>query len=222
MKRLSVLSLVLVLALVTISGVLAADKPARTAIKAMGEITVDGSLSEETWLAASPVALFADDPVVKAFGMVWETAAASASVRLAWDEANFYMAAVVHDESIVTDADMFYRNDCVCPFFYSGEDDLKHKFFAVPADPPVVFSGLLGGGAVENKAVKAAAEKTGSGYVLEVAIPWSELAGFEPAAGKAVRFALLVIDAADASWGQYMDIGKGDDWSGFGVLEFAE
>jgi len=221
-KHYSAVALGLILVLAITASALAATKPVWQAKKAAEGITVDGNLSEDTWLAAAPVALFDDDPVVKALGTVWDTVAASAVVRLAWDEDNFYMGAVVHDDSVNTSKSLFYQKDCICPFFYSKADSVHHKFFAVPSDPAVVYSGVLNASASENDKVTAAARKTDNGYVMELAIPWSELAGMEPAPGSKIRFTLLLIDPTDSSWGQYMLVGNGDDSANFAYLEFAE
>ena len=150
----------------------------------------------------------------------------SAVFRTVYDQENLYVAVDVRDDVVVCniapdDVKGHWRSDaveiCVDP---SGRSDNTLTVFKAG-----IFPGTTAGrepraardadarqGVIEKTApgMQLASRFTDSGYVIETAIPWSDMpGGAAPSAGKTIGFNLVIYDGDDADAGPGANIGKG-------------
>ncbi len=122
--------------------------------------------------------------------------------RLGWDARGLLLLLKVTDDVHVEypDGEHFWREDCVQLFFAEkrGGKDLIFAFLSPGLDPsyPELRQYLTDKRSNEElkkqpPTIEAARTKTGTGYVMEVLLPWSNL-GIEPAVGREVGFQLFV------------------------------
>lgn len=211
------MAFILTLCLVALTfSVAAAAAPTYSVVKAPAGMQIDGKIDEQ-WLDAQVIPVFVNDPVVKAYGTLWDTVRSATVARFMWDEDNAYLAFVVNDAEINLDGAMFYQKDAVSAFF-SNEKGLNGKVFVSPAKDgasPIASLGILGGEAYANAKVKVGAAVTAQGYNVEFAVPWSEIGVASVSAGDQLAFTVLLIDSNEDSWGQVMWVGAGDDPNGY-------
>ncbi len=149
----------------------------------------------------------------------------SAEFRVAYDQENLYVAVDVRDDVVVCniapdDVKGHWRSDaveiCVDP---SGRSDNTLTVFKAG-----IFPGTTAGrepraardadarqGVIEKTApgMRVASRFTGSGYIIETAIPWSDMpGGTAPSAGETIGFNLVIYDGDEADAGPGANIGK--------------
>ena len=149
----------------------------------------------------------------------------SAVFRAAYDQTNLYVAADVRDDAVVCniapdDVKGHWRSDaveiCVDP---SGRSDNTLTVFKAG-----VFPGTTAGrepraardadarqGVIEKTApgMRVASRFTDYGYVIETAIPWSDMpGGAAPPAGQTIGFNLVIYDGDETDAGPGANIGK--------------
>ena len=149
----------------------------------------------------------------------------SATFRVAYDRANLYVAVDVRDDAVVCniapdDVKGHWRSDaveiCVDP---SGRSDNTLTVFKAG-----IFPGTTAGrepraardadarqGVIEKTApgMRVASRFTGHGYVIETAVPWSDMPGGEaPPAGETIGFNLVIYDGDETDAGPGANIGK--------------
>lgn len=149
---------------------------------------------------------------------IWQGVAdLSGKVRIGWDETNFYLAAVVRDD------DVLHRNRFNGPHIQEG--DCLELFLDMEAietspwssgriqdlcfvPPDAELDQVTWGpyrGIYTVHAVNTGSAKTGDGYVLEIALAWSNFPGFEPAAGTELGMDVALNDA-DSNFKQGLKI----------------
>jgi hypothetical protein len=182
--------------------------PARLAIpRAGGGISIDGRLDEPAWAEAwrsSDVYLFNEKEKRESPPTTW---------RLAWDEQHLYAAfecvdPVIHAPEKQRDEDV-YMFDAVELFIRPSEDRLEYWEIVIGAQGALFDAlhtkrengwGPTGGGEksnVEDMHYGVTRMQDGRGYVVEVAIPWKSLPGWEdrqPKSGDTIRAMLVRID----------------------------
>ncbi len=149
----------------------------------------------------------------------------SAVFRTTYDQENLYVAVDVRDDVVVCniapdDVKGHWRSDaveiCVDP---SGQSDNTLTVFKAG-----VFPGTTAGrepraardadarqGVIEKTApgMQVASRFTGHGYIIETAIPWSDMPGGSvPSAGETIGFNLVIYDGDEADAGPGANIGK--------------
>ena len=149
----------------------------------------------------------------------------SAVFRTTYDQENLYVAVDVRDDVVVCniapdDVKGHWRSDaveiCVDP---SGHSDNTLTVFKAG-----IFPGTTAGrqpraardadarqGVIEKTApgMRVASRFTGHGYIIETAIPWSDMpGGSAPSAGETVGFNLVIYDGDEADAGPGANIGK--------------
>ncbi len=149
----------------------------------------------------------------------------SAVFRTAYDQDNLYVAVDVRDDVVVCniapdDVKGHWRSDaveiCVDP---SGRSDNTLTVFKAG-----IFPGTTAGrtpraardadarqGVIERTApgMRVASRFTGHGYIIETAIPWSDMpGGSAPSAGETIGFNLVIYDGDEAGGGPGANIGK--------------
>ena len=149
----------------------------------------------------------------------------SAVVRTSYDQTNLYVAVDVRDDVVVCniapdDVKGHWRSDaveiCVDP---SGRSDNSLTVFKAG-----IFPGTTAGrepraardadarqGVIEKTApgMRVASRFTDYGYVIETAIPWSDMpGGTSPAAGETIGFNVVIYDGDESDAGPGANIGK--------------
>jgi hypothetical protein len=170
------------------------EPPVFRIAQARGVIQVDGRGDEESWAAASPI------PIAYPYAQTNAINRAPATCRLLWDQRNLYMLFEVADPNIVNTASnrdsSVSQGDCVEIFLLpSKRFGMYWELNISPAG--VVYDALAAkawnrfGGDVrpeEDAALTVAATVDGTlnresdrdrGYGVEVALPWTELPGFQ-------------------------------------------
>ncbi|MDF3130113.1 sugar-binding protein [Kiritimatiellaeota bacterium B1221] len=172
-----------------------------------------------------PLPRLADGPVFDGEFSDWESAIevsmvnakvmgsdASGSVYLAWDESHLYFAANVRDNEMMNNmtSKTLYRGDGIELFVSTkpreegggfGPDD--YQFFITPTSKSgegvIAWVTDREGGVIQHlEGAKTFLGKTGMGWGLEVAIPWSALKDFKPEAGKQLAIDMRLNDADQA------------------------
>jgi hypothetical protein len=137
-------------------------------------ITIDGTLSECSWANANSVTFTNatnSDNTVKA--------------RTLWDNANLYIACEVTDSKIENPAVNPWEQDAIELYLDAGHEkstdiDANDYLFIVTAlnSNPVNYYYAAAG-----KTIQKAITTSGSGYIIEMAIPWAQI-GTTPVADK--------------------------------------
>lgn len=173
--------------------------------KALVPLSIDGDLSD--WAGSGPNPFLA--PYVTLNRPRWKGENdLGAQFYFAWDDTNFYVAAVITDDVHVqlptTRGYQLYKGDDVELWF---DTDLNGDFDTRQANsddfqlglspgnfndlaPEAVFWNPVPRSADRNKMVKVAAvpRKGNNGYVLEAAVPWAAFGDFRPQPGSAIGF----------------------------------
>ncbi|HET6312926.1 MAG TPA: protein kinase, partial [Chloroflexia bacterium] len=180
--------------------------------RALQPPALDGDLSD--WAGASPGPFAAPYNVLTARGVTPQGPDdLSAQFQFAWDDTNFYVAAVITDDVHVQFAgtrgyDLFKGDDIEMWFDLdlAGDFDKPHDFVKGTNSGDDFQLGLSPGdfgellpeavfwdpqrNADRNKLVSVAVQKrlTNNGYTLEAAIPWLAFGNFRPQPGMAIGF----------------------------------
>ncbi len=188
---------------------------------AAGPMRIDGDLTD--WEGVEPHAISSDH--------IWSGSVPggdddlSAVFRTTYDQENLYVAVDVRDDVVVCniapdDVKGHWRSDaveiCVDP---SGRSDNTLTVFKAG-----IFPGTTEGrqpraardadarqGVIEKTApgMRVASRFTGHGYIIETAIPWSDMpGGSAPSAGETIGFNLVIYDGDEADAGPGANIGK--------------
>ena len=186
-----------------------------------GPMRIDGDLDD--WAGIEPHAITSSH--------IWSGSVpggdddCSATFRVAYDQANLYVAVDVRDDAVVCniapdDIKGHWRSDaveiCVDP---SGRSDNTLTVFKAG-----IFPGTTAGrepraardadarqGVIEKTApgMRVASRFTGYGYVIETAVPWSDMPGGKaPPAGETIGFNLVIYDGDETDAGPGANIGK--------------
>jgi hypothetical protein len=148
----------------------------------------------------------------------------SGQVRLGWDETNLYIAAKVTDDDVMHNKLFFATGDCLEVFIdlgavksgpgtVSGMGQILQCWFIPPVEgSPKPECGVFQGG---EKLVGAqvASKRTPGGYTLEIALPWSNVAGFKPVKG-AILSAELGLNDADKNFKDGKEVKSKIMWHG--------
>jgi lysophospholipase L1-like esterase len=127
----------------------------------------------------------------------------SARFFLTWDDRALYVAALVRDNEHVQNASemMTWAQDCLMLGFYmpgSGKPDARYEFIfaALPGEDRIQqTAGPPPAAAAPGVRFRSRMDAQGGTCLYEVAVPWSALVPFVPAAGSRFRFACSVSDA---------------------------
>lgn len=207
------------------------SEEATISVKTYTPVTVDGTLNDWVrrlessnwtgklevkkgrvveWMRAVPIYLNTLTSTVEA-GTVKSPEDFSATVYTLWDERNLYVAAVVHDDQVVTQqrgADM-WQDDGLELWLDCRHDALTHTLFQddeyqlgfSPAGPsrPQAVAWAWRNPRTEPviAAMTVASSLTPEGYVLEAAVPWAALQGCQPAVGGMIGFNISAVDKDD-------------------------
>ncbi|MCF8358162.1 MAG: T9SS type A sorting domain-containing protein [Prolixibacteraceae bacterium] len=163
-------------------------------------VTIDGKADEASWETASYLIPRVDTwaPSAEVNGH----ADFSASFKSLWDDEYVYFLFDVTDDKVhqgVGEADNLWVQDCIEVIIAKDEtEDYKYRFVHGRDNESV-----LSGEEIEVPAgFKNVSTKTATGYIIEVAIPWSTIPGIdvvERASTFNVSFSALDIDREDAS-----------------------
>jgi hypothetical protein len=219
-----------------------ADLPKAVVPRAAGEITVDGRLEEAAWRRAPKVA-----PFLRYDGEPWGDVI---DARLLWDDAAFYLGAVVKDADVWSDwrhhDDPLWKGDVVEWYlspFADGKPYLELEFnpHAALLDIFLTDNPQKGGLSLwdwDAKGIRYAVTVQGTlysdaadeGWTLEVALPFSALRfapGVPPKAGDRWRGTLIYYNhpKRDAElehrqWAPSRHLGWPHHPERFGVFEF--
>ncbi len=131
----------------------------------------------------------------------------SGVVYSAWDDLKLYLAVIVKDDVFFRayKAGTMWQSDCVEFFFnpcperpFPAKPRQTDRFFQIFAGPaggglPAEFHVECGGQFMRNAKLELASSRTGDGYIVEMAIPFS---GFQYLGGKRRNYEVLGFDAA--------------------------
>jgi chitodextrinase len=169
--------------------------------KAAGAIIIDGKADEASWGTASYVIARVDTwaPSIEVNGH----SDFSASFKGLWDENNLYFMFDVKDDKVhqgIGDADNLWVQDCIEVIVpKNATENYKYRFVHGRNN-----QSILSGTELEVPAgFKNVSTKTATGYMIEVAIPWSTIPEITEAVKRTstfkVSFSALDIDQADAA-----------------------
>lgn len=163
----------------------------------------------------------------------------SAIVYTLWDAKQWYVAAVVTDDQVVTQhqgADI-WQDDCVELWLDCRHDAVTHTLFQ-DDEYQLGFSPASPGGRNQalawawrnpqtqrvTAAMHVASAALPGGYVLEAAVPWDVLRGCEPSVGGMVGFNISIVDKdEDQLWTHVTWSGQlHSDPTQFGHLYFVD
>lgn len=195
--------------------------PVMDLVPAAGPMAIDGDLADWAGIEAHAITS----------GYIWSGSLpggdddCSAVFRAAYDRANLYVAVDVRDDAVVCniapdDVKGHWRSDaveiCVDP---SGRSDNTLTVFKAG-----IFPGTTAGrepraardadarqGVIEKTApgMRVASRFTATGYVIETAIPWSDIpGGAAPRAGENIGFNVVIYDGDETDAGPGANIGK--------------
>ena len=140
----------------------------------------------------------------------------SAQFFIKWDNDALYLAALVHDDDHIQNANdqMMWSQDILHTAFWiqeQGKPDARFEFgFGAYADRDhvVKFMNSAGDSAGPDVQFKSKVDRGAGTCVYEVVIPWARLAPFAPQSGKNFRFSFVVCDADS-------QLGKGYNYLGW-------
>lgn len=175
--------------------------PAETPIaKAAGAVSIDGKADEASWGTASYLIPRVDTwaPNIEVNGHD----DFSASFKGLWDDEYVYFLFDVKDDNVhqgIGDADNLWIQDCIEVIIpKDATENYKYRFVHGRDN-----ESILSGEELEVPAgFKNKSTKTATGYIIEVAIPWSTIPGIDAIERTStfnVSFSALDIDRADAS-----------------------
>lgn len=195
--------------------------PVMDLVPATGPPRIDGDLAD--WDGIETHAVSSDH--IWSGSVPGGDADCSAEFRVAYDQESLYVAVDVRDDVVVCniapdDVKGHWRSDtveiCVDP---SGRSDNTLTVFKAG-----IFPGTTAGrepraardadarqGVIEKTApgMRVASRFTGRGYIIETAIPWSDMpGGTAPSAGETIGFNLVIYDGDEADAGPGANIGK--------------
>ena len=175
----------------------------------VGKVAIDGRLDDWSSVAPRPMGArwqVTDNP------KEWTGPGdCSATVRLAYDDANLYVAMDVTDDVLMSEGRAAWQRDGVEVFIdprpagqrvigFEGACRQVAVPLPEPGKPAVAEVGPAG--AKPALKVRAACRRRAGGYIVEIAIPIAALPGVKAAAGAAVRmdFAVNDKDVTDAAY----------------------
>ena len=162
------------------------------------------------WIRAVPIHVNTTTSRVEA-GSVSSPQDFSATVYTLWDEQAFYVAAVVHDDQVVTQHDKgdIWQDDALELWFDCRHDAVTDTLFQddeyqLGFSPASVYRNQAIAWAWRNPKTEPviAAMKVGSstiagGYVVEGSVPWAVLQGCHPSHGSMIGFNISMVDKDD-------------------------
>jgi len=191
-----------------------------------GTPTLDGVLNE--W--GGDVAVL--DVMEQSDGATWAGIAdCSATFYSMWDNTNIYIGVRVTDDAIVTDAvgGNIWQNDCAEILFGTTnavEGHAEHYQYGItPNGLTYNWCNMEGVGQKEIDYVQLATSETGSGYIMECAIPYSNMPSLSFTAGSTIGYNVCVDDSdgadeAPAFQLSWHGLGAHNQTEGFGHLIF--
>jgi hypothetical protein len=205
------------------------SRPRAEAVFLSAPAKIDGDLAE--YADAPEIVLGADRPdtvkISKDYGGADDC---QASVRLAWDKDNLYLAATVRDNALYQDESGFqiWRGDCIQLAFRNGPpnrdtgfDGSEHEVgLTLAPDGPLMFQWMPGERPVENGSL--AVVRTAGRTVYESAIPWSALGITGARSGRRISWSMTVNDNDGDGFRGWLEwtpgVCGGKDSSAFGWL----
>jgi len=211
----------------------AASEQATICKKTESKITVDGDLKD--WGKAVPAHVTKFTSHIEKGGVKDDSDFSMAFYTL-YDDENFYFAAVVIDDEVVTKqrGGDIWQDDCIEIWLDNADDSTTPIMFAED-DYQIGFSPQSGGRkSTESyvwhnpdpepvmKAMKVASALTDKGYIIEASIPIKALNELEPKSQKVIGFNISVCDVdKDGVWTHIVWSGKmHSDPRQFGELYF--
>ena len=189
------------------------------------------------WIRGAPIYLNALTSHLEA-GTVKSPEDFSAAIYALWDERHFYIAAVVHDDELVTQhqGEDIWQDDVLELWLDCRHDAVTHTLFQEdeyqlgfsPAGPgrPQAVAWAWRNPRTEPviQAMTVASSLTPDGYVLEAAVPWAALQGCHPTVGGMIGFNISMADKDnDQLWTHVAWSGQlHSDPSQFGHLYFVD
>ncbi|OGV72129.1 MAG: hypothetical protein A3K19_02545 [Lentisphaerae bacterium RIFOXYB12_FULL_65_16] len=158
----------------------------------------------------------------------------SAKVRVAWDAANFYLAAEVQDNTFfqAESGSMLWQGDCIQLAFRSGAPNPKPEFDGTESEVgltqgpngPAMFQWMPGSKPVEGG--KLAVVRDGNVTRYEAAVPWSALGVASPIPSMSLTWSMTINDNDGQGFHGWLEwtpgICGGKDSSGFGWLRLVK
>lgn len=192
------------------------SRPATTAARATGPITIDGILSEAGWTITNMVT----KPIIG-------TPNNTVTFGVLWDDTYLYVGAKVLDATLISDSAPYPWQDDAIEIYIDGDHDRGTSYDShdrqivqgwnyPPNSPSIWVNGNQTSGILH-----AFATITG-GYSVEVAIPWTNF-GITPSAGTVIGFDVANDDddTGGLRQSQLMWAGTANNWtdtSAFGDL----
>ncbi len=188
------------------------DRHPKGAITELADLDVDGDLAE--WSDVDPISL--DQKPFLAYQdsldvtprtdavLAWKGMRdGSADIYCAWTEAGLAVAAAVTDDNVVPgrkddkaskrDSVELFVGTTVVPRMALGAKGAFHFVIYPPSRgrEPYISSSAKG---LHYERISVGGVKTGTGYTLELLIPWDEIGGFKPVAGAPLALQFVLND----------------------------
>lgn len=219
------------------------QKPVYEAPRSHASPIVDGVVREEEWADAQDITIRPESEYVKKFGAIWGEVTdgndLTSRYRIKWDEQNLYLLEQRQDDSVqfTENGPALYFSDAsmVCLDLNGKKQgtqylDGDYSLMATPKGPDgnahvFLREGHDGGDRTFEitDQVHIASTITENGYVMELAIPWSNLqvTPFSPSEGMTVGMMVLATDNdGPGQWGQIIWVGDGDLQSSWPDIRF--
>ena len=204
------------------------SEEALVSIRTYQPITVDGTLTEWVrrlersnwsgrlevqkgdvlqWIRAVPAHLNALTSHVES-GKITSPKDFSATVYTLWDPTNFYVAAIVHDDEVVTQhtGQDIWQDDALELWFDCRHDAVTKTLmqddeYQVGFSPASQYRAEAIAWVWRNpnpepviKAIRVASSRTADGYIVEASVPWSALHGCTPEPNQLIGFNISMAD----------------------------
>lgn len=199
--------------------------PSYQALRYTNTVPEDGQL-HDNWENTDTISFTGEDAATLMLGSTWNEVSFHAEAKAAWDDQHVYFLIEVTDNERILDG---IGGDAVSIYLYDEASGIDYKLSAAvsgEANPSPIVASRGKSPGVSQEALKAerlVGRMNAASYVIEMAIPWEELAtGYEPIAGKQMKFSVMVSDEEQETLGHTLWAGNGLQPESMADLIFSE
>ncbi|MCL5098465.1 MAG: hypothetical protein M1608_13240, partial [Candidatus Omnitrophica bacterium] len=170
-------------------------------VPAPDTLNIDGDLSE--WSNAAPLHVDREEYTRGSYGGQWSKEDCSGTIYTMWDRAHFYLAARILDQTFqqsLEGGDTWNQDSIQIGLASTGQSPMTELTLALTPKGPQVWK--AGKGLLQD--ARLALKVTAGQAAYELAVPWSEIDGIQPAISGRCRFDVLLNDHDAISSRKYL------------------